>query len=109
MITFKDYSSYLQDNPKGYWFKRKLYGWGWTPVTWQGWLVVLGLMLIIIWTAHRLVATNNPFEYLVTLIFAVLGVIVIGYWKGESPRWQWGLKNKKTAQGSSEKRLEKKS
>ena len=62
-----------------------------------------------IWTAHRLVASNNPFEYLVTLIFAVLGVIVIGYWKGESPRWQWGLKNKKTAQGSSEKRLEKKS
>lgn len=32
---FKNYLDYIRDNPHGYWFKRKLYGWGWTPVTWQ--------------------------------------------------------------------------
>jgi hypothetical protein len=33
---FKKYIEYLKDNPQGYWFKRKVWGWGWTPVTWQG-------------------------------------------------------------------------
>src|SRR3989344_3809139 len=33
-----NYTEYLRVNPKGYWFKRKLYGWGWVPVRWQGWL-----------------------------------------------------------------------
>lgn len=35
----KEYLEYLKDNPKHLWFKRKLYGWGWVPVRWQGWLV----------------------------------------------------------------------
>lgn len=26
MNYFKKYKEYLKDNPKGYWFKRKLYG-----------------------------------------------------------------------------------
>ena len=37
---FKESIAYLKDNPHGYWFKAKLYGWGWVPVKWQGWLVV---------------------------------------------------------------------
>ena len=27
MALFKKYLDYVNDNPKGYWFKRKLYGW----------------------------------------------------------------------------------
>ncbi len=38
---FKTYLDYIRDNPHGYWFKRKPFGWGWTPVKWQGWLVIL--------------------------------------------------------------------
>lgn len=38
---FKKYLDYIRDNPHGYWFKRKPFGWGWTPVKWQGWLVIL--------------------------------------------------------------------
>jgi hypothetical protein len=34
MKLFKEYTDYLKDNPQGYWFKRKLYGWGWTPARW---------------------------------------------------------------------------
>jgi len=37
----KEYIAYLKDNPQGYWFKAKLYGWGWDPAIWQGWLVLL--------------------------------------------------------------------
>ena len=28
----KEYIAYLKDNPQGYWFKARLYGWGWVPV-----------------------------------------------------------------------------
>jgi hypothetical protein len=30
---FKRQLDYLRNNPQRYWFKRKLYGWGWTPAT----------------------------------------------------------------------------
>ena len=41
------YLSYMRDNPEGYWFKAKLYGWGWTPVTWQGFSVTLGYIALV--------------------------------------------------------------
>lgn len=33
-----------------YWFKRKRYGYGLTPSTWQGWLTIFGFLLFIIFT-----------------------------------------------------------
>ena len=51
MRFIEPYINYIKDNPEGYWFKRKLYGWGWTPATWQGWLstfVFIGLVLIVV-------------------------------------------------------------
>ena len=33
---------------KKYWFKRRRFGWGWTPVTWQGWLTVAFFIGLII-------------------------------------------------------------
>src|SRR3546814_11894801 len=33
---------------EGYWFAPKLFGYGATPVTWQGWLLSFGLMLLLI-------------------------------------------------------------
>jgi len=57
----KEYIAYLKDNPPArnafsladaggehLWFKRKLYGWGWVPVRWQGWLVIIvGIAILI--------------------------------------------------------------
>ncbi|HYC83050.1 MAG TPA: hypothetical protein VEB60_00680, partial [Candidatus Paceibacterota bacterium] len=43
-----NYLRYAKDNPQRLWFKRKLYGWGWTPVTWQGWLAVLAYAGLVI-------------------------------------------------------------
>ena len=43
----KEYIAYLKDNLKRYWFKSKLYGWGWVPVKWQGWLVVARGALVV--------------------------------------------------------------
>jgi len=32
-----------------YWFPAKRYGWGWGfPITWQGWLVLLGFFALVL-------------------------------------------------------------
>lgn len=35
----------LQRSP--YWFRAKTYGWGWVPVSWQGWMVVVIYMYAV--------------------------------------------------------------
>ena len=91
----KEYKEYIKDNPEGYWFKRKLYGWGWTPARWQGWVVllvyvvsILKISLIVDYTSHSvsdtLIGMFVPFILLTALLFYIC------YKKGEAPRWQWG-------------------
>lgn len=100
---FQKYLSYINDNPKGYWFKNKIYGWGWTPVTWQGWLVVL-LYIAAIITLVSMTEESIPGNPDSGSNFLVLGgpvivltilLIFICYKKGEKPRWSWGWPKKK--------------
>jgi len=44
----KEYLAYLRDNPNGYWFKAKLYGWGWAPARREGWYVIAIYILVIL-------------------------------------------------------------
>lgn len=87
----KQYLAYIQDNPKGYWFRAKWFGWGWTPATWQGWVIIaiyIGLILII---SSRVDQNSLP----VPFILLTLILIVICYLKGEPPHWNWGIPKKK--------------
>jgi len=94
----KKYIEYLKDNPKGYWFKAKLFGWGWTPVTWQGWIVTLIYVALLILFALAIDENSSDREMLFTFILpAVLLTITfirIAYKKGEKPRWNWGWPKK---------------
>lgn len=79
---------------KKLWFRRKLYGWGWTPCSWEGWLVTfLYLALIIVLS---IILGNEPtgrdatFRFFIPAIIATLVFIKIAYNKGEKPMWQWG-------------------
>lgn len=100
---FQKYLSYLRDNPKGFWFKNKIYGWGWTPVTWQGWLVVLLYIasIITLVSIREEAIPGNPdsgSNFLVLggpVIVLTLLLIFICYKKGEKPRWNWGWPKKK--------------
>jgi hypothetical protein len=89
------YITYMKDNPKKYWFKRKLYGWGWVPVTWQGWLVIALYLLLVFAFAFTLDEQSPPQEVMFTFILPMTlltaTLIRICYKKGEAPRWQWGL------------------
>jgi hypothetical protein len=77
------------------WFCTKRYGWGWTPCTWEGWLVTLIAAGAIGW----IVATTDYESHSVsdTLIgstipvFVIVAILIaICVWKGEKPRWRWG-------------------
>lgn len=85
-----NYIKYLKDNPKEYWFKRKLYGWGWVPVKWQGWLVTLILIVFVTYMALAFLIKGKLIEYFVSLIIAIAILMYIAYKKGEKPKWSWG-------------------
>jgi hypothetical protein len=93
-----EYSAYLKDNPEGYWFKAKLYGWGWMPATWQGWLVILVYVVFVVFFAFTL-DENSPsqevaFAFILPVFLLTATLIRICYKKGEKPRWSWGLPGK---------------
>jgi hypothetical protein len=71
------------------WFPAKRYGWGWgLPITWQGWVVMLGW--IALFFVGVLVLVTRPVELVVfSLVMAVL-LTAVCYAKGEPPRWRWG-------------------
>lgn len=91
MGVIKKYIEYLKDNPEGYWFKRKVYGWGWTPVKWQGWLVIVVSIALVVAGICVGEADDAPGAALLGILLAVANVFFFGFWKGEKPRWQWGL------------------
>lgn len=92
---FKKYINYLKDNPKGYWFKRKCFGWGWTPATWEGWLVTFVYVGLVVLFAFTIDETSPPrevfFTFFLPLLLLTATFIRIAYKKGERPTWQWGI------------------
>ncbi len=79
---------------KQLWFKNKYIGWGWTPVTWQGWLVVVAYLGIV--TLAALLMLDSPVPRAVDYVrflglTAALTVVMIAiaYRMGEKPVWMW--------------------
>lgn len=80
------------------WFRAKNYGWGWYPASWQGWVVLLahvGLMLggtavftaLVDETPYEAGAAPYFYAYVVALTAALLAVCGK---TGERPGWRWG-------------------
>lgn len=82
---------------KKLWFKRKTYGWGWTPCSWQAWAVltmyifsVFSDFMFIDNRSHSTSDTAIPFlmhTYILTVFLLIICSVT-----GEEPRWQWGEK-----------------
>ena len=94
----KEYLAYVRDNPKGYWFKAKLYGWGWVPVRWQGWAVIAVYIAAVAFFAFTIDETSPVqevmFTFLLPITLLTFVLIRICYKTGEKPRWQWGPPDK---------------
>ncbi len=90
-----EYIAYLKNNPKGYWFKRKLYGWGWVPALWQGWAATLIYILSLVYLFMRIDenshSISDTFIDMAVPFLVLTGLfILVCYLKGQKPRWQWG-------------------
>lgn len=73
-----------------YWFRRRRYGYGWTPCTWQGWLSLAVFLIVVIGGVS---VWHSTVGSIVTV--AVAGVVFIGLCivKGERPGWRWGRRD----------------
>ena len=96
MTWFKKYIAYYKHNPEGYWFKRRLYGWGWMPVTWQGWLVVGVAVAIFAVGLYSGVANDAPGMLFVGPALGIVLILTFCYLKGERPKWMWGIPKEDT-------------
>ncbi len=77
------------------WFKRKRYGWGWRPVTWQGWtLLIIYMFLTILLFTHIDLLGDALMSALIMFMLLTATLIIICYLTGEKPRWQWGERPK---------------
>ena len=78
-----------QPNEKKYWFPAKRYGWGWgPPCAWEGWVVLAAWAGLVIGGAFLFAKRIGIFIPYVLILGAAL--TVIGWLKGEPPRWRWG-------------------
>jgi uncharacterized membrane protein YhaH (DUF805 family) len=81
---------------KDYWFKRRRFGFGWIPVTKQGWGIVL-LFLVLVIGPSFLLSDIPQGEYrkevgfYLGYVFIVASVLIyITAKKGPKPKWRWG-------------------
>lgn len=84
---------------KKLWFKAKNYGWGWTPISWQGWAVTIVCTFLIGYSiARESVLSDTPSAALVgfspQVIILIAILLFVCYKKGEKPSWRWGNKKK---------------
>lgn len=71
------------------WFAPKRYGFGSVPVTWQGWAITIGFVLLLL--ALVLTLRRQPIQLFAAVIplFTVFVVICARTTRG-GWRWRWG-------------------
>lgn len=81
-----------------YWFKRRRYGYGFTPVTRQGWAVVVGYVVVVValvpafLDAPQAVAAKEAGFFVMLVTAATAGLLLVCISKGPRPKWRWGKK-----------------
>jgi len=80
------------------WFKAKRYGYGWYPCTWQGWVILLVFIALIMGYVFLVpivpdASTSEVLLYLIPVWVITAILIAICWCTGEQPRWRWGGKD----------------
>ena len=78
------------------WFKRKKYGWGWTPANGKGRLVIILYSIAV--AIDPFLAKKQQTEMSIPVFLGITALLTLAlfgicYWKGEKPEWQWGEKD----------------
>lgn len=88
------------ENNRKLWFKARNFGWGWEPITWQGWIVVFLFVVALVSSAFFIlphekgtpIESMQIYKLLGTDIIAFIILMLICTKKGERPTWRWGNK-----------------
>lgn len=80
------------------WFTAKNYGWGWTPSTWQGWLILFLFVILLVVVSVMIERVALSPEQAVWLFIEhvtplVIILILVCAYTGERPRWRRGGKD----------------
>ena len=73
-----------------YWFRAKRYGWGWTPVTWQGWATLAVFVALLAADALTFPPRKALSAYIACGVGLTVLLLAVCWRKGEPPRWRWG-------------------
>jgi hypothetical protein len=73
-----------------YWFRTMKFGWGWSPATWQAWLITIIFVVVVTGGSIYFTGQNNMPMYYGFLAVMVVLYLVIAWAKGAPPHWQWG-------------------
>jgi len=73
-----------------YWFKPKRYGYGATPTTWQGWVLITGTVLVMVAVSVYLRLTATSLATLLAFNAIALGVLAIVSRRKTDGEWRWG-------------------
>ena len=72
-----------------YWFKPKGFGYGATPTTWEGWLVVIIFVLFLFSLSYKL-KEGKILEYIIYLVLGIITMIIITKNKTDGVgKWNW--------------------
>lgn len=75
---------------KKMWFTMKHHGWGWVPISWEGWALTIGIVWFIIDAGMKYEAgTLAPQLFSYRLLIGAGILIAAGYLKGPKPKWRW--------------------
>jgi hypothetical protein len=83
-----------------YWFRPHAYGYGATPVTWEGWALTAGTAAIIGAMTIALVSSDRNdaglvVPYLVVALALISAVLIVSKRKTDGAwRWRWGQQQK---------------
>jgi hypothetical protein len=80
------------------WFRARTYGWGWTPSSTEGWIVVaVSLILVLGGTAVFMWRIQTGADPRIAGVLFVLWIVLVGggltavaWATGEPPHWRWG-------------------
>jgi hypothetical protein len=76
-----------------YWFKPREYGYGATPVSWQGWAITVATMVVVVMSSLVVPALANgaALSAIVIDALAIAVLIIVSRRKTDGEwRWRWG-------------------
>lgn len=81
-----------------YWFKRKRYGYGWTPSSKEGWLLIVVYLAVVIFGGFifsNKLGSEDMFYTIAYSIFVITSttiLLLITVRKAPKGKWRWGWK-----------------